>query len=121
MTTLAMAEVLDLSQLAQVLEDFSGATGLATVAVDARGIPVTPPCAFTDFCTQMRSDPARNSLCHGCDAHGGLQSLIEGAPSCTAVIRGWSTSRCRSLRVTATWAPSCAVRCGFRVSTSRIF
>lgn len=80
MTTLAMAEVLDLSQLAQVLEDFSGATGLATVAVDARGIPVTPPCAFTDFCTQMRSDPARNSLCHGCDAHGGLQSLIEGAP-----------------------------------------
>lgn len=80
MTTLAMAEVLDLSQLAQVLEDFSGATGLATVAVDARGIPVTPPCAFTDFCQQMRSDPARNKLCHGCDAHGGLQSLIEGAP-----------------------------------------
>jgi AraC-like DNA-binding protein len=28
----------------------------------------------------MRSDPVRNKLCHGCDAHGGLQSLIEGTP-----------------------------------------
>ena len=80
MTTLAMAEVLDLDHLETVLADFSEATGLATIAVDARGVPVTPPCAFTDFCQQMRSDPLRNQLCHGCDAHGGLQSLIEGAP-----------------------------------------
>ena len=80
MTTPGMAEVLDLDQLETVLADFSEATGLATIAVDARGIPVTPACAFTDFCQQMRSDPLRNQLCHGCDAHGGLQSLIEGAP-----------------------------------------
>ena len=36
--------------------------------------------AFTDFCREMRSDPVRSKLCHGCDAHGGLQSLIEGSP-----------------------------------------
>jgi ligand-binding sensor protein/AraC-like DNA-binding protein len=72
--------VLDVDQLQLVLQDFSEATGLATVAVDTRGVPVTQTCAFTDFCRTVRSDPIRNKLCHGCDAHGGLQSLIEGQP-----------------------------------------
>ncbi len=80
MTELGIAEVLDLGQLQKILEDFSEATGLASVAVDARGIPVTPAFAFTDFCREMRSDPIRSKLCYGCDAHGGLQSLIEGSP-----------------------------------------
>nr|WP_300144864.1 PocR ligand-binding domain-containing protein [Propionicimonas sp.] len=80
MAELGIGAVLDLDQLQKVLEDFSEATGLATVAVDTRGIPVTPACAFTDFCRMMRSDPRRDKLCHGCDAHGGLQSLIEGSP-----------------------------------------
>ena len=80
MTELGIANVLDLAQVQKILEDFSEATGLATVAVDARGIPVTNSYAFTDFCRQMRSDPVRSKLCHGCDAHGGLQSLIEGTP-----------------------------------------
>lgn len=80
MSDLGIAAVLDLGQLQKVLEDFSEATGLATVAVDTRGIPVTATCAFTDFCRQMRSDPLRDKLCHGCDAHGGLQALIEGSP-----------------------------------------
>ena len=80
MTEPGIAEVLDLGQLQKILEDFSEATGLASVAVDARGIPVTRSFAFTDFCREMRSDPVRSKLCHGCDAHGGLQSLIEGSP-----------------------------------------
>lgn len=80
MTELGIAEVLDLAQVQKILEDFSEATGLATVAVDARGIPVTNSYAFTDFCRQMRADPVRSKLCYGCDAHGGLQSLIEGSP-----------------------------------------
>jgi ligand-binding sensor protein/AraC-like DNA-binding protein len=80
MSDLGIATLLDLAQLQNVLEDFSEATGLATVAVDTRGIPVTNTFAFTDFCRLMRSDPAHNQLCHACDAHGGLQSLIEGSP-----------------------------------------
>ncbi len=80
MTELGIAEVLDLGQLQKVLEDFSEATGLASVAVDARGMPVTDTFAFTAFCREMRSDPLRNRLCHSCDAHGGLQALIEGSP-----------------------------------------
>lgn len=80
MAELGIGAVLDMDQLQLVLQDFSEATGLATVAVDTRGIPVTQACAFTDFCRTVRSDPIRNKLCHGCDAHGGLQSLIDGAP-----------------------------------------
>lgn len=80
MSDLGIATLLNLGQLQNVLEDFSEATGLATVAVDTRGIPVTRTYAFTDFCRQMRSDPAHAKLCHACDAHGGLQSLIEGSP-----------------------------------------
>ncbi|MCW3157278.1 PocR ligand-binding domain-containing protein [Micropruina sonneratiae] len=75
-----MGAALDLEHLEQVLEDFSEATGLATVAVDPRGTPVTQTVAFTDFCRLTRSDPVRSRMCHGCDAHGGLQSMIEGSP-----------------------------------------
>lgn len=63
-----------------VTADFSEATGLASVVSQVRGVPVTPPCAFTEFCKVMRQDPAREKLCQGCDAHGGLQSLIEQSP-----------------------------------------
>lgn len=80
MTELKIGNILDLSHLQGVLEGFSEATGLATVAVDARGLPVTAPCAFTDFCKTVRSDPIRSKLCRGCDAHGGLQAAITGAP-----------------------------------------
>lgn len=70
----------DPEELQRVLEDFSEATGLATVAVDTQGVPVTQLCAFTEFCRAMRADPLRSKACHGCDAHGGLQALLEGTP-----------------------------------------
>jgi len=80
MADLSLAEVIDLDELQRTLEDFSDATGLATVGVDIRGIPVTNVNSFTDFCRSMRADPVRSQLCYGCDAHGGLQSLIQGTP-----------------------------------------
>lgn len=70
----------DPEELQRILEDFSEATGLATVAVDTQGVPVTRLCAFTEFCKAMRADPLRSRACHGCDAHGGLQALLEGTP-----------------------------------------
>lgn len=76
----AIRSVLDVDQIQLIAQDFAEATGLATVAADARGVPFTPTFAFTDFCRAMRADPVRNQLCHGCDAHGGLQSLIEDGP-----------------------------------------
>ncbi|CDP47636.1 Protein of unknown function [Propionibacterium freudenreichii subsp. freudenreichii] len=73
-----MVDLMDVAALAKTLEDFSEATGFATVAVDAQGVPVTEMCAFTDFCRAIRQDPVRRTLCHGCDAYGGLQSLAHG-------------------------------------------
>lgn len=80
MADLRTGALVDLDQMQKVLEDFTEATGFATVAVDTRGLPVTKPCGFTDFCKKVREDPQLNKLCHGCDAHGGLQSLINGEP-----------------------------------------
>lgn len=73
-----LVDLMDVVALAKTLEDFSAATGFATVAVDAQGVPVTEMCAFTDFCRAIRKDPVRRTLCHGCDAYGGLQSLAQG-------------------------------------------
>lgn len=80
MTLKHIAELMDVHALTKTLMDFSEATGFATVAVDARGVPVTQLCAFADFCRQIRQDPVRRALCHGCDAYGGLQSLTQGSP-----------------------------------------
>ncbi|MEA5121046.1 MAG: PocR ligand-binding domain-containing protein [Propionibacterium sp.] len=70
----------NLDQVQRMTADYSEATGLASVIVEARGVPVAAPCAFTEFCQAMRSDPVRAKLCESCDAHGGLQSLIEQSP-----------------------------------------
>jgi ligand-binding sensor protein/AraC-like DNA-binding protein len=48
--------------------------------VDCRGVPVTDACGFSEFCSQMRKDPARRAMCYSCDAHGGLQAAIDGRP-----------------------------------------
>ncbi|CEH03101.1 Putative uncharacterized protein [Propionibacterium freudenreichii] len=54
MTLKRMVDLMDVAALAKTLEDFSEATGFATVAVDAQGVPVTEMCAFTDFCRAIR-------------------------------------------------------------------
>ncbi|WP_341728255.1 PocR ligand-binding domain-containing protein [Brooklawnia sp.] len=70
----------NLDRIQRVTADYSEATGLASVIVQAQGVPVAPPCAFTEFCKIMRKDPVRGKLCQSCDAHGALQSLIEQSP-----------------------------------------
>jgi len=72
--------VVDLERLYTVEGEFSDATSLAVIAVDARGVPVTNHCGFSDFCLEIRKDPIRRMRCYSCDAHGGLQAAIEGRP-----------------------------------------
>ena len=50
------------------------------ITVDAVGQPVTEASRFTRLCRFLRRDPAIRAMCHNCDAHGGLQSAIEGRP-----------------------------------------
>ena len=66
----------NLDQVQRMTADYSEATGLASVIVEARGVPVAAPCAFTEFCQAMRSDPVRAKLCESCDAHLDLSLVV---------------------------------------------
>ena len=105
MTLKRMVDLMDVAALAKTLEDFSEATGFATVAVDAQGVPVTEMCAFTDFCRAIRQDPVRRTLA--------ASSLWLTAPRRSiAAMPDWSIFRCRSPARTATSGRSCVVRPG---------
>ncbi|MDR3070400.1 MAG: PocR ligand-binding domain-containing protein [Propionibacteriaceae bacterium] len=80
MTGIGIYEVVDLERLQDISAEFSDATSLGIITVDCRGVPVTPACGFTEFCLAIRKDPIRRQMCYSCDAHGGLQAVIDGKP-----------------------------------------
>ena len=75
-----LVSVVDLERLHAMEEEFSDATTLGIITVDARGVPVTSDCGFSQFCLEIRKDPIRRMRCYSCDAHGGLEAAIEGKP-----------------------------------------
>jgi len=72
--------LIDVERLQRMEDRLAAATGLAMITVDYRGVPVTEASNFTAFCAAIRADPERRRGCFKCDAHGGLQSAIEGRP-----------------------------------------
>lgn len=81
MTEPALANALDLSRLQAAQDSFARSSGLALITVACTGQPLTDGSRFTPFCSIMRSDPRNRRLCEGCDAHGGLQSVMDGKPT----------------------------------------
>lgn len=75
-----LRSLIDLRELQRIQDEFAADTGLAMITVDAVGQPVTEASRFTRLCRFLRRDPAIRAMCHNCDAHGGLQSAIEGRP-----------------------------------------
>lgn len=73
-------KIVDLDELQRLQDDFAYAVGMAFVTVDYKGVPVTKPSGFTDFCNHVRSHPEMLSRCYQCDAHGGLHAAISGEP-----------------------------------------
>ncbi len=71
---------IDIEKLQKIQNEFSTATGMASITVDCIGKPVTKSSNFTRYCDLVRSDPARKKICYKCDAHGGLQAAIKGGP-----------------------------------------
>lgn len=64
-------EVLDVKQLEAIMRDWSDATGLATIAVDANGEYITGDVNFTDFCIKYtRGSEEGLRRCAKCDAEG---------------------------------------------------
>lgn len=77
---LDLRQLVDIEQLQRIQDDFALETGLAMITVDAMGSPVTEASQFSALCQLLRRDPKIRKLCYSCDAHGGLQSQIEGKP-----------------------------------------
>ncbi|MDR0959236.1 MAG: PocR ligand-binding domain-containing protein [Propionibacteriaceae bacterium] len=71
---------LDIASLHAAEAEFADATSLGVITVDSRGVPVTPACGFSQFCLAIRQNPRLRARCHQCDAHGGLQAVIDGRP-----------------------------------------
>lgn len=75
-----LAELLNMERLQNLLSNLAKALGLAFVAVDYRGCPVTERSGFTDFCSHMRQHGEYGQLCSQCYAHAGLHATMAGAP-----------------------------------------
>jgi LytS/YehU family sensor histidine kinase len=73
-------DFIDVKVLQDIQDQFSKATGLASITVDQKGKPITSRSNFSTFCAMVRSDESLRSKCYQCDAHGGLQAAITGEP-----------------------------------------
>lgn len=73
-------DLLDLNSIQRIQDDFARSMNLAFITVDYRGVPITQPSGFTEFCSKAREKVAFREMCFQCDAHGGLHSAITGVP-----------------------------------------
>ncbi|MGN0495284.1 MAG: PocR ligand-binding domain-containing protein [Lachnospiraceae bacterium] len=94
-------DFVDIKQIEQLMQDWSDATGLATIGVDADGEYFTKPINFTDFCIKYtRGSEEGLRRCQKCDAectgtyycHAGLmdfsRDIIVNGEKVGAVIGG---------------------------------
>lgn len=75
-----LRSLVDVTELQRIQDEFALETGLGMITVDAIGTPVTSASGFSALCQYLRRDPKIAQRCMSCDAHGGLQSAIEGRP-----------------------------------------
>ena len=61
-------------------DDLAAATGLAIIAVDYAGKPVTQHSKCCTFCNMVRSNSSCRVLCERCDSRGGLEAARTHAP-----------------------------------------
>lgn len=63
-----ISDFMDLNELQKIQDQFSDATGLAAIAVDAEGNYITEGSNFNDFCMKYtRNSPEGNRRCVKCD------------------------------------------------------
>lgn len=68
--------------LQQIQEAFSEFTGMASVATDADGVPVTSGTNCTHFCADLiQNSEAACGKCRNCTRNGAAQALKNGAPA----------------------------------------
>lgn len=75
-----MDDLLSIDRLQKLQDNFSDATGLALVAVNTHGEPITKPSGFSSFCLSFRSSESGRIKCSDCDNIGGRNAMKEGEP-----------------------------------------
>ena len=64
-----ISDFMDLGKLQEIQDEFSTATGLAAIAVDAKGEYLTKPSNFTEFCMRYtRTSEEGGRRCQKCDS-----------------------------------------------------
>lgn len=77
-----LKDIIDVNVLQSVLDNFSKATGMATVAVTSDGVNLTNPSCFTEFCIdRTRGTKEGLKRCMECDVRGGAESARTGRPA----------------------------------------
>lgn len=75
-----LQEILDVERLQTLQDNFSKSMMIALVVVDEKGVPVTKPSGFSDFCARSRRNPALAQHCYDCDDAGGRAAMAACRP-----------------------------------------
>lgn len=75
-----LQEILDVDRLQTLQDNFSKSMMIALVVVDEKGVPVTKPSGFSDFCARSRRNPALAQHCYDCDDAGGRAAMAACRP-----------------------------------------
>ncbi|MCC5463879.1 PocR ligand-binding domain-containing protein [Pelosinus baikalensis] len=77
-----LVDIIDVNFLQTFQDNFAEAVGVASIAVDIEGKPVTTPSNFTTFCMKhTRESNVGNKRCMECDSKGGEESARTGKPA----------------------------------------
>lgn len=80
--SITIRDIFDKKFLQEIQDYFAEALGVASIAVDLEGEPITTPSNFSEFCmdlTRKSQEGARR--CMECDRMGGEESAKNGKPS----------------------------------------
>lgn len=81
LTTLKLADVIDIDFLQRFQDDFAKGVGLASVTVDTDGTPVTIPSSYTRFCMDYtHSTECGDKRCAESHRKGGEEAARAGKP-----------------------------------------
>lgn len=70
-----LKSILDVPLWEKVQDQISRMTGTAVMTVDFKGIPVTKPSGWSEFCSVIRENPVSRKRCYRCDALAGLEAV----------------------------------------------
>jgi len=73
-------DVVNVSELQTLQDNWAKATDLAFITVDVKGEPIAQYSNFTPFCQKMRAKDAYREKCYHCDACGGRKARRIGRP-----------------------------------------